>query len=84
MGLSKKNVMIVLLGSLILSSALIAKPKDPRREKARCDSERSLCKNVAGTDYRHCVKGRQSHCKENYNEDIDQCNTDHQSCLDRI
>jgi hypothetical protein len=84
MNYSKKLVITALISFLIYSLTLSAKPKDPRRETARCNAERSLCKNVAGTDYRHCVKAKQGHCKENYNEDIEQCNTDHKSCIDRI
>jgi len=81
MVLAKNCLLVVVMMVLTLAFSLEARPKDPRRERARCDFNLKLCKNVAATDYRHCVKARQSHCKENYDEDVGQCNTDYIDCL---
>ena len=80
-----KTFPFLFLLALGLSNNLHAKPKtDPAREKARCDADVDLCDQVAQDDYNHCVGGGQSHCSDNYYEDINQCTSDYNGCLKGI
>lgn len=54
------------------------------RERARCESGVDLCDSVARDDLNRCNAAGQSHCSDNYYEDINQCTADYNDCLDDI
>ena len=73
------------LAFLAIASVAHAKGKSttPTREQARCHSVVSLCDQVATDDYKRCQSAGQSHCSENYYEDVNQCTSDFNSCMDK-
>ena len=76
----------LLCSCLSFGTNLIAKPisTTPGRQKAQCDAGVSLCDAVARDDLNRCNANGQSHCSENYYEDINICTSDYHDCLDEI
>lgn len=71
---------------MCFSASVYAKPisTTPSREKARCQANVDLCDRVARDDLDRCQGAGQSHCSDNYYEDINQCTSDYHDCLDSI
>ncbi|MDA0712837.1 MAG: hypothetical protein O2897_02495 [bacterium] len=73
-------VMISFLSPVVLQ----ARPRDPGRERARCESSYRLCKDVAKIDYKNCSRTKSKSCRNDFREDLGQCQTDRKDCLDRV
>lgn len=81
----KRSALPFVLLGFVMSSSLLAEPKvDPKRQKAQCESDASVCDNVAETEYDKCFAAGQSNCAENFEEDWGKCESDFKKCIKAI
>lgn len=80
----KSFLYLIVISNLMAPVLLQARPRDPGRERARCESSYRLCKDVAQIDYKNCSKTKSRSCRSDLREDLGQCQTDRKDCLDRV